>query len=127
MDYLIFASETVKNICPKARSGGAAYAAAKMWDVPLVEVVAWMRAAESAFAEDERIVFNPFTKPGTFRAFLVDTRRRRLKYVPPSSTGDEHLAAKLVQAEKVLPGADRCNCGVVELIRWVILDRPRPQ
>ena len=85
LDFLIFASETVKTDCPKAPSGGAAYAAAKVLDVAYVEVVAWMRAAERALAEDERIVFQPFTKPETFLALLVEARRRSLGYVPLSS------------------------------------------
>ena len=91
------------------------------------EVVAWLRAAESAFAEDKSIMFKPFTKPGTFLAFLVEARRQGLEYVSLSSTGDRHLAAKMAQAEQVLIGADRCHCAVLELIRWFVLDRPRPR
>ena len=130
LDRMIFASRTVKKDCSKARSGGAAYAAAKLLEVPLDEVVTWMKAAENMFAQDYSIVFNPCTKPETFHAFLVEARRIRLKCVPPSCTGDEDLAARMAQAESVLLGANRCNCAVVdvvELIRWVLLDRPRPQ
>ena len=86
-----------------------------------------VRRAEASFAADDSIISNKKTKPETFNAFLVDARRNGLKCIPESCTEDEDLVNQMVLAEEKLLGPDRCNRAVMECIRWVVLERPRPQ
>ena len=127
LDFMILAAETCGTDCWWSRCGGATYAAAKVLDVLLTEFVAFMENAEASFAADDTIINNKQTKPETFNAFLVGARLNSLKCVPESSTWDAHLVGQMVLAKEKLLSPDRCNRAVMECIRWVVLDRHRPQ
>ena len=86
-----------------------------------------VRRAEASFAADDSIINNKTTKPETFNAFLVGARLNGLKCVPESCTWDEDLVAQMVLAEEKLLGPEKCNHAVMECIRWVVLQHPRPQ
>ena len=71
---LLFCSETVDKDCPKARSGGAALAAARVLNVPLDMIVSWMKEAEKFFARDVPIAWLHATESSTFIAWLGAAR-----------------------------------------------------
>ena len=135
LEVLIFCQETVLKDCPKARSGGAALAAACILQVPQETLVEWMRDAEKLFASEVPIAWLEATQPETFRKWLDVARRRRptaLALVPPDASGDAQLAAKMCKEERFLLGTQststaRPNAAVMELVRWLLLDKPRPQ
>ena len=135
LEVLIFCQETVLKDCPKARSGGAALAAACVLQVPQETLVEWMRDAEKLFASEVPIAWLEATQPETFRKWLDVARRRRptaLALVPPDAAGDAQLAAKMCKEERFLLGMQststaRPNAAVMELVRWLLLDKPRPQ
>ena len=135
LEVLIFCQETVLKDCPKARSGGAALAAACVLQVPQETLVEWMRDAEKLFASEVPIAWLDATRPETFRKWLDVARRRRptaLALVPPDASGDAQLAAKMCKEERFLLGMQststaRPNAAVMELVRWLLLDKPRPQ
>jgi hypothetical protein len=135
LEVLIFCQQTVLKDCPKARSGGAALAAACVLQVPQETLVEWMRDAEKLFASEVPIAWLDATQPETFRKWLDVARRRRptaLALVPPDASGDAQLAAKMCKEERFLLGMQststaRPNAAVMELVRWLLLDKPRPQ
>jgi len=89
LEVLIFCQETVLKDCPKARSGGAALAAACVLQVPQETLVEWMRDAEKLFASEVPIAWLDATRPETFRKWLDVARRRRptaLALVPPDAS-----------------------------------------
>ena len=89
---LLFCSETVDKDCPKARSGGAALAAARVLNVPLDMIVSWMKEAEKFFARDVPIAWLHATEiSSTFIAWLgaarrSGRRRRRRRALPDIAT-----------------------------------------
>jgi hypothetical protein len=78
--------------CPKARSGGASFAAARVLEVPPQQMVSWLKRAELLFAKEVRIVWLPATRPETFVEWLGAARRAHLEYVPADSAQDASLA-----------------------------------
>lgn len=136
LEVLIFCQQTVLKDCPKARSGGAALAAACVLQVPQETLVEWMRDAEKLFASEVPIAWLDATRPETFRKWLDVARRRSptaLALVPRDAAGDAQLAAQMCKEEHSLLGYApaksnaRPNAAVMELLRWLILDTPRPQ
>ena len=119
--------------CPKARSGGACFAAARILEVPPQQMVSWMKRAEQLFAKEVRIVWLPATTADTFIEWLVAARQARLEFVPADGAGDAFLAAQMCKDEHYLlgyvPGESkaRTNAAPMELLRWLLLDKPRPQ
>ena len=129
---LVFCAESVDKDCPKARTGGASLAAARVFKVPLDMIVDWMKEAETLFAREVPIVWLHATRPSTFIAWLGAARLRRLAYVPPDAAGDAQLAAQMCKEEHFLLGMPststaRPNAASMELVRWFLLDKPRPQ
>jgi hypothetical protein len=52
--------------------------------------------------------------------------------VPPDAAGDAQLAAEMCREEHFLLGMQstsnaRPNAAAMELVRWLLLDKPRPQ
>ena len=129
---LVFCAESVDKDCPKARTGGASLAAARVFKVPLDMIVDWMKEAETLFSREVPIVWLHATRPSTFIAWLGAARLRRLAYVPPDAAGDAQLAAQMCKEEHFLLGMPststaRPNAASMELVRWFLLDKPRPQ
>ena len=130
---LVLASEIIDKECPKARSGGAAFAAARVLKVPPQQIVIWMKTAEQIFAKEVCIVWLQATRPETFVEWLGAARRARLEYVPADSAQDASLADKMCLDEHFLLGYERSgsaarpNVAAMELLRWLLLDKPRPQ
>ena len=129
---LVFCAESVDKDCPKARTGGASLAAARVFKVPLDMIVDWMKEAETLFSREVPIVWLHATRPSTFIAWLGAARLRRLAYVPPDAAGDAQLAAQMCKEEHFLLGMPststaRPNAAPMELVRWFLLDKPRPQ
>ena len=130
---LVLASEIINKECPKARSGGAAFAAARVLKVPPQQIVIWMKTAEQIFAKEVCIVWLQATRPETFVEWLGAARRARLEYVPADSAQDASLADKMCLDEHFLLGYERSgsaarpNAAAMELLRWLLLDKPRPQ
>ena len=130
---LVLASEIIDKDCPKARSGGAAFAAARVLKVPPQQIVIWMKTAEQIFAKEVCIVWLQATRPETFVEWLGAARRARLEYVPADSAQDASLADKMCLDEHFLLGYERSgsaarpNVAAMELLRWLLLDKPRPQ
>ena len=136
LEVLIFCQQTVLKDCPKARSGGAALAAACVLQVPQETLVEWMRDAEKLFASEVPIAWLDATQPETFRKWLDVARRRSptaLALVPRDAAGDAQLAAQMCKEEHFLLGYEpgksnaRTNAAPMELLRWLLLDKPRPQ
>ena len=134
-EILVFCQETVLKDCPKARSGGAALAAACALQVPQETFVVWMREAEKLFASEVPIAWLSATRPETFRKWLDVARRRSptaLALVPVDEAGDAQLAAEMCRVEHFLLGMQSTstalpNAAAMELVRWLLLDKPRPQ
>ena len=97
LEVLIFCQETVLKDCPKARSGGAALAAACVLQVPQETLVEWMRDAEKLFASEVPIAWLDATRPETFRKWLDVARRRALALVPRDAAGDAQLADQMCE------------------------------
>ena len=108
-------------------------AAARVFKVPLDKVVGWMKEAETLFSREVPIAWLHATRPSTFIAWLGAARRSRLAFVPPDAAGDEQLAAQMCKEEHSLLGYEpgksnaRTNAASMELLRWLLLDKPRPQ
>jgi hypothetical protein len=130
---LLLASELIDKDCPKARSGGASLAAALVLKVPPEQMVVWMQRAEQLFAKEVHIVWLTATRPETFIEWLRAARRDRLEHVPANVADDAVLAAQMCAKEHFLLGyeqgasAARPNAAAMELLRWLLLDKPRPQ
>ena len=130
---LLLASEIIDKDCPKARSGGACFAAARILKVPPQQMVSWMKRAEQLFAKEVRIMWLPATRPDTFIKWLVAARQARLEFVPADGAGDAFLAEQMCEDEHYLlgyvPGESkaRTNAAPMELLRWLLVDKPRPQ
>jgi hypothetical protein len=131
---LMLGTEMCDKDCPKARSGGACFAAARILKVPPAQqMVSWMKRAEQLFAKEVRIMWLPATRPDTFKEWLVAARQARLEFVPADGAGDAFLAAQMCEDEHYLlgyvPGESkaRTNAAPMELLRWLLLDKPRPQ
>jgi len=130
---LVFCAESVDKDCPKARTGGASLAAARVFKVPSDKIVGWMKEAETLFAREVPIAWLHATRPSTFIAWLGAARRRRLAFVPCDAAGDAQLAAQMCEEEHFLLGYEpgksnaRTNAASMELLRWLLLDKPRPQ
>ena len=130
---LVFCAESVNKDCPKARTGGASLAAARVFKVPSDKIVGWMKEAETLFAREVTIAWLHATRPSTFIAWLGAARRRRLAFVPCDAAGDAQLAAQMCKEEHFLLGYEpgksnaRTNAAPMELLRWLLLDKPRPQ
>ena len=75
------------------------------------------------------------TRQQTFVDWLVAARRSpiHLALVPDDAAGDEQLAANMCAEEYFLLGYEpsksvaRPNAPAMELLRWLLLDKPRPQ
>ena len=89
-------SEMCDKDCPKARSGGASFAAARVLKVPPQQMVIWMKRAEQLFAQEVRIVWLPATRPETFVEWLGAARRAQLEYVPTTATAQPIWHARLL-------------------------------
>ena len=131
---LLLASEIIDKDCPKARSGGAALAAAHILEIPPEQMVNWLKRAEQCFAKEVHIVWLPAAQPQTFVEWLGAARRARLEHVPPADDAcDAQLAARMSKQEHYLLGYEpstsmaRPNAAAMELLRWLLLDKPRPQ
>ena len=74
LDFLVLCCEIIKHECPFARSGGAAWVAARALQVPEPRLLGWMRCAESLFKGDRIIVFRFLTPRDVFLDFLVNAR-----------------------------------------------------
>jgi hypothetical protein len=115
------------------RRGAKSLAAARVFKVPLDKVVGWMKEAETLFSREVPIAWLHATRPSTFIAWLGAARRSRLAFVPPDAAGDEQLAAQMCKEEHSLLGYEpgksnaRTNAASMELLRWLLLDKPRPQ
>jgi hypothetical protein len=76
---LLFCSETVDKDCPKARTGGASFAASRVLNISPDEQVEWMKDAEALFAREVPITWLPVLRPETFMTWLVAARRVHLR------------------------------------------------
>jgi hypothetical protein len=130
---LLFCSETVDKDCPKARTGGASFAASRVLNISPDEQVEWMKDAEALFAREVPITWLPVLRPETFMTWLVAARRVHLRHVPADAAGDLLLARQMCEEEHQLLGycptfsEARPNAAAMELLRWLLLDKPRPQ
>ena len=130
---LLFCSETVDKDCPKARTGGASFAASRVLNISPDEQVEWMKEAEALFAREVPITWLPVLRPETFMTWLVAARRAHLRHVPTDAAGDLLLARQMCEEEHQLLGycptfsEARPNAAAMELVRWLLLDKPRPQ
>ena len=132
-DLLVLCSEIIKHECPLARSGGAAVAAANVLRVPQWKLLGWLRCAEKVFADLNGIRRRNFTNAEAFRDFLVRARAAGMEHLP-GVDHDRRLAAEMVAEEERLLVGDsnretisRPNVHLMELVRLLLLDRPRPQ
>ena len=123
----------MKHKCPMARSGGASVAAAYVLQVPQWKLLGWLRRAERVFAVDKGIVFRRFTKENVFHDFLKRARAAGMEHLPDHNH-DRRLEAAMCAEEELLFGGDsttqtinRPNAHLMELVHWLLLDRPRPQ
>ena len=73
-DFLVLCSEIIKDECPFVRSGGAAYVAARVLEVPEHGLLRWMRRVERMFKGDRRIAFRFCTPKDVFLDFLVNDK-----------------------------------------------------
>ena len=97
-------------------------------------MVNWLKRAEQCFAKEVHIVWLPAARPQTFVEWLGAARRARLEHVPPADVAcDAQLAARMSKQEHYLLGYEpstsmaRPNAAAMELLRWLLLDKPRPQ
>ena len=100
-----------------------------MWQrrlqVPEWRQLGWMRRAERLFTVDERIVFKLFTTGDVFLDFLQRAREARMEHLPnPVLTSEEE---RLLGGNSSTDIINRPNVHLMEVIRWFLLDRARPQ
>ena len=107
--------------------------AARVLQVPEWRQLGWMRRAERIFKGGSRIVFKLFTTGDVFLGFLQRAREAGMEHIP-NPEHDRTLADAMTSDEERLLGGDsttdtinRPKAHLMELICWLLLDRPRPQ
>ena len=127
---LVLCSEIIKHECPRARSGGAAVAAAYVLQVPQWKLLWWLRRAEKVFAAIKEIRRRSFTDENAFRDFLVRARAAGMVHLPDANQDRRLTAAMRAEEERLLGGnsttetISRPHVHLMELVRWLLLDRP---
>ena len=77
LDFLVLCGEIIKHECPFARSGGAAWAAARALGVPEHDLLGWIRRAERVFKGDRNNKRRFFTPSEVFLDFLKTRGQKR--------------------------------------------------
>ena len=76
LDFLVLCCEIIKHECPFARSGGAAWAAARALGVPEHDLLGWIRRAERLFKGHRNNKRRFFTPSDVFLDFLKTGQKR---------------------------------------------------
>ena len=132
----------ISSDCPWARSGGMAFAFARVAKVPAAELLSFLRSANDVITEETEIRWQRVARPAAFEEYLERALEPR-PYAPllaeyaraalAAAGGNARtLAAALTAEEHWLLGyqqqtRERPNAHLVELIRWLLKETPRPQ
>jgi len=132
----------ISSDCPWARSGGMAFAFARVAKVPAAELLSFLRSANEVITEETEIRWQRAARPAAFEEYLERALEPR-PYAPllaeyaraalAAAGGNARtLAAALTAEEHWLLGyqqqtRERPNAHLVELIRWLLKETPRPQ
>ena len=121
-------SDMVWRDCPRARSGGAALAAALVLGVPGTERVSFMRSANDIFSDDAAITFADVSTPDFFQTFVhmsVGTQAGSFVAAARARRTVDSLAQEMAQKDAWLLGYNRSSqarphASLVELLRWLL-------
>ena len=125
--------------CPRARSGGAALAAANILGVPDDKLVQFLREANDMFSDDEAITFATISLTEFFVTFLRKSMNltdslvhSHVRAALAGGASLNELADEMMSKDLWLLGYNpksgaRPNESLMELLRWLLKGTPRPQ